>query len=35
MILIDGPHGNFLKTMDYQCKSNWLKFFMSDVDFFL
>lgn len=35
MILIDGPHGKFLKTTDYQCKSIWLKFFMSDVDFFL
>lgn len=33
IILIDGPHGNFLKTTDYQCKSSWLKFFMSDIDF--
>lgn len=34
MFLIAGPHGNVLKTADYQCKSNWLKFLMSDVDFF-
>lgn len=34
MFLIAGPHGNFLETADYQCKSSWLEFIMSDVDFF-